>query len=366
MKIGLIIYGALDTLSGGYLYDRQLVAALRAEGHQVDILSLPWRNYASHLCDNFRRGWARAIGQAGYDLLLQDELNHPSLAWLNPTLRTTYRGPMISIVHHLRSQEQHPAWLLPLYRQVESRYLRSVDGFLYNSRTTRAIVEGLVGAGVPGHVAYPAADHIRPPTTAEIAALITRRGAAERPLHLLFVGNVIPRKGLHTVLAALAPLPHTGWHLHIVGSLQSDIAYTKDMQARAHALGLDAGITWHGRLTDADLHRQYQIADCFILPSYEGFGIAYLEAMAFGLPVVALTTGAAYELVTHGENGFLIQPEGHAALTDHLRHLISHRAALTRMAHAARTTYDRHPTWAQSMAGASQWLHEFTHRYTTP
>ena len=53
MKIGFVIYGSLDTLSGGYLYDRKLVEYLRAQGDTVEIISLPWRNYAAHLTDNF-------------------------------------------------------------------------------------------------------------------------------------------------------------------------------------------------------------------------------------------------------------------------------------------------------------------------
>ncbi len=53
MKIGFIIYGSLDTLSGGYLYDRKLVEYFRSQGDTVEIISVPWRNYAAHLTDNF-------------------------------------------------------------------------------------------------------------------------------------------------------------------------------------------------------------------------------------------------------------------------------------------------------------------------
>ena len=52
MKIGLIIYGSLDTLSGGYLYDRKLVEYLRSQGDTGEIISLPWRNYPVHWLDN--------------------------------------------------------------------------------------------------------------------------------------------------------------------------------------------------------------------------------------------------------------------------------------------------------------------------
>jgi hypothetical protein len=53
MRIGFVVYGPLDTLNGGYLYDRKLIEYLRAQGDTVEIIPLSWRNYAAHLTDNF-------------------------------------------------------------------------------------------------------------------------------------------------------------------------------------------------------------------------------------------------------------------------------------------------------------------------
>lgn len=52
MRVGLIIYGKLDTISGGYLYDRQLVRYLRQQGDEVQLISLPWTWYGRHLLHN--------------------------------------------------------------------------------------------------------------------------------------------------------------------------------------------------------------------------------------------------------------------------------------------------------------------------
>src|ERR1043165_8651140 len=97
MRIGLIIYGSLDTLSGGYLYDRKLVEYLRSRGEKVDIISLPWRNYAAHLTDNL---YVRL--PKDFDILIQDELNHPSLIFAN---RGRHLCPVISLVPPLRCSE---------------------------------------------------------------------------------------------------------------------------------------------------------------------------------------------------------------------------------------------------------------------
>ena len=307
MKIGLIIYGSLDTLSGGYLYDRQLVQYLRDQGCEVETLSLPWRNYPAHLRDNFQVGWVQQIAASDFDMLLQDELNHPSLFLLNHLLRRICRCPIIAIVHHLRSAEQHPAHLMPIYQTVERLYLHTVDGFIYNSQTTRHIVTGVLGREVPGIVAFPAADHSQPPTHDQVTDKLARRLETDGPLRLIFVGNLMERKGLHTVLNALARLESTSWHLHVVGSQEVDSDYSAAMHHRANTLSLSPFVTWHGRISDEELAKLLLECDALIMPSYEGFGIVFLEAMACGLAVLAANVGAAPEIVYPGINGYLVE-----------------------------------------------------------
>jgi hypothetical protein len=140
VRIGLIIYGSLDTLTGGYLYDRLLDEHLRRQGDHVDIISLPWRTYGRHLGDNFSLNLYGRLRHAPFDALLQDELNHPSLFWLNQRLRRDVRYPIVTIVHLLRCSEPRPAWHNRLYRWVERRYLIGLDGLVFNSQTTQVAV----------------------------------------------------------------------------------------------------------------------------------------------------------------------------------------------------------------------------------
>lgn len=356
MHIGLLIYGSLATISGGYLYDRQLVACLQAAGHTVEIVTLPWRNYGRHLTDNLSSALWRRLRQASFDLLLQDELNHPSLAWLNPRLRRVVRYPLISIVHHLRSSETHPRLWLPLYRAVERQYLNSVDGLLYNSQNTAATVRPFLQQAKPTHIAYPAADHRQPPSTPAVLAQVAARQQAPGPRQVLFVGNVIARKGLHTLLLALATLPRDQWHLHVVGSLTPEPTYVAHIKRLLADHKLASQVTLHGSATDEQIDALYQRCQIYAAPAFEGFGITYLEAMSFGLPVLAATSGAAHELVTHGVNGFLVAPTDSPALAAYLSQLCTQPAQLYTMSCAARQRYDRHPTWQQSLAPVLPWL----------
>jgi 6-pyruvoyl-tetrahydropterin synthase len=188
MKIGFVIYGSLDTLSGGYMYDRRLVEYLRAQGDTVEIISLPWRNYAAHLIDN-----SHFKLPANLDILIQDELNHPSLITAN---RRPHPYPIISLVHHLRCSELRPKWQNAFYRVIEKKYLYSVDGFIFNSQTTKNVVNGLMDHGKPSVVAYPPTDRFgRQFQESEI-----ERKSKSKELRILFLGNVIERKGLNTLL----------------------------------------------------------------------------------------------------------------------------------------------------------------------
>lgn len=356
MRVGLVIYGSLDTVSGGYLYDRRLVGHLERQGDQVEIISLPRRSYPRHLLDNYSADLLRRMS-GGYDLLLQDELNHPSLAWANDRLRQD-RPPIIAIVHHLRASESRPAWRNRLYAHVERRYLRSVDGFIFNSRTTQRVVEEMTGRTRPHVVAYPAGDRLASPMTAVAVA----QRANEGPLRLLFAGNLIPRKGLHDLLEALARV-NGDWRLSVVGSPMTDPSYTSRVHHIAESLGLADRVAWRGSLSDDQLAAEFTAAHALAVPSdYEGFGIVYLEGMGFGLPALATTAGAAGEIITDGENGFLVAPGDTRALARRIEALIVDRGLLARFGQAALARFARHSTWEESMAAARAFLLEIANR----
>ena len=369
MRIGLLIYGSLDTLSGGYLYDRKLVEHLRQAGDSVEIVSLPWRSYPAHLADNFSLRLYRRLRELSVDILLQDELNHPSLALVNRRLRRLRpRYPLISIVHHLRSSEQHPRRLLPLYRAVERCYLRTVDGFIFNSRTTRQAVAELREESEEergerenltsrrGVIAYPAADHLPVPDDGAAQRLISARQSDAGPLRILFVGNLIARKGLHHLIDALCRLPQADWRLDVVGDDGVDSAYAAALRRQIGAAGLEDNIRLHGRVSDSELAQQYSAAHLLAVLSYEGFGIVYLEAMAFGLPVLASVDGGGGEIVRHGVNGFLVEPTDADGIAGHLSALAGDREQLAALGRNARQRFDSHPRWGDSAAAIREFL----------
>lgn len=347
MKIGLVIYGFLDTLSGGYMYDRMLVDNLRTQGDTVEIISLPWRNYAAHLTDNFTFKLP-----SGLDILIQDELNHPSLIRAN---RRPHPYPVISLVHHLRCSELRPKWQNDLYRIIERRYLQSVDGFIFNSETTKGVVNGLIGNSLPEVVAFPPTDRFGEAISEEEIEARCKK----REINILFLGNVIERKGLHTLLQALR-LSTFDLRLDIVGSLTADPAYAKQMQEFVSTRSLSPRVTFHSSLNNQPLIDKLKSAHILVVPSsYEGFGIVYLEGMGFGLPAIGTTLGAASEVIDDGRTGFLIQPGNAQGLAEKLELLNERRDLLLEMSLAAQGRYQRQPTWNQTAGRIREFLLSF-------
>jgi glycosyltransferase involved in cell wall biosynthesis len=343
MNFALIIYDTLDTISGSHLYDRKLVEHLIERGHTVEIISLPVRNYRDCLQDNFSTPLLERLVTGGFDLILQDETTHPSLAWLNRQLKKLTQTPLISIVHHLRCNEEWGLIRRLIFRRVEKEYLKTVDGFIFNSKTTRKSVDKLIGRKHLNTVAYPAGDHFYE----DLEAFTTGRDSRSGKLKLLFVGNIIERKGLDVLLMALKQLPAGKWELDIVGSPELEPEYVQKLHRFIDDVPrLKTAIRFFGVLTKRQLAIRYSLNHVLVLPStYEGFGITYLEGMGFGLPAVATSAGGASELINHRENGFLLPVNEPNILAQALRLLIKDRVLLGEMSDNAKRTFDDFPSW---------------------
>lgn len=364
MHIGLIIYGSLDILTGGYLYDKYLVQHLRAQGHRVEIVSLRVRPYMCRLLDNFSGKTRERLLTSSFDALLQDELCHPSLLRLNERLDGHERYPIVSIVHQVLCDEPRRKWQNFLYSLVERKYLSSVNAFIFNSEGTRKTVCQLTREDRPGVVAYPAGDRLGSSRSfSDLKGRAHQRG----PLKLLFLGNVIPRKGLISLLEALAKTPRERWRLDVVGSLEIDRAYVHRSEKLIKTKNLSEHVHFHGALRGHKLSDFISKSHLLFMPhAYEGFGIVYMEGMAYGLPAVASQLGAAGEMISHGSNGFLVAPHDTASIGEIIEKLYRDRDLLLEMSMAALKRFETHPTWKDSMNLIERFLVELAGLAETP
>lgn len=357
MRIGFIIYGNLDTLTGGYLYDRIAVRGLTELGHEVEVISLPAGSYLERLGSGLSPRLCRSLLAGRFDILIADELCHPSLFLLSKWFRRHPERPLlVALVHHLLCGEPRPRWQNMFLGQVERSFLASADGFIHNSETTQRTVASLVPHNRPQIIAYPAGDRFGSPLSPEA---ITRRSHCPGPLELLFLGMVIPRKGLLPLLSTLATIDRDVWHLSVVGGLDFHPAHTARVKKLVCQLDLSDSVEFLGPRHDDDLVEILTRSHIFCMPwAYEGYGIAMLEAMAFGLPAIGSRKGAAGETISHGTNGYLMDPDDLDGLKPLLLKLHQDREQLQKMAMAACATSASRPSWKDSIAAIDTFLGE--------
>jgi glycosyltransferase involved in cell wall biosynthesis len=150
-----------------------------------------------------------------------------------------------------------------------------------------------------------------PPDKRPAPAPLRTGFSPDAPLRLLSVGRLVPHKG-HEILvdACIAIPPDLPWYLTIVGTGPLE----KRLAEHIGKVGLVKRVTLIGGISDRELSEEYGKTDLFVHPSIEtargaeGFGIALLEAMAAGVPIIASRTGGIPEALDDGACGVLVKP----------------------------------------------------------
>jgi glycosyltransferase involved in cell wall biosynthesis len=156
---------------------------------------------------------------------------------------------------------------------------------------------------------------------------------------LVFLGNLLPRKGLSDLIAALASDALRGreWELIVAGG--GDAA---PFRRQAEAAGLSARIRFAGWLGRADATALLARATMLILPSYhEGLPLVLLEAASLGVPAIASLSGAIPDVFTHGDTALLVPAGDIRALSASIQRLIDNPPLRAAMGSRARALYEQ-------------------------
>lgn len=335
LRVAWIVYGALDQVSGGYIYDRLVVEHLVQLGDAVTVFSLtPGQTELPPL---------RA---EDFDVVVGDELCFRELL---PLFQRPGGGPRrVLLVHHLTAWE-HPAGpereeLLALERAV----VAAADACVATSHVTadRLYAERIA---LRVAVAEPGADRLPRPDTGGQEPSGAR-------LRLLFVGNILRRKRVLELCEAFVSLPTANAELVLVGGeLEPDYAAAvRTVVARA---GMDQRVRFLGPLPAQGVAEQLACADALVLPSaLEGYGMVLSEALWACVPVIAARVGAAEQLVGQTSAGLLYDPSDAGALGATLGAFVCDGALRARLRQNAWEAAELLPRWRDTALGLRQQL----------
>jgi len=335
-ELDFVIPGALETRTGGYVYDRRMVQGLRTLGWAVNVHELDpgFPHPSADALDEAGRVFERI--PSGRPVVI-DGLALGGMAALAERFASRLR--LIALIHHPLALETglEPATAERL-RRCERRGLAAACRVITtSSRTALALAEHGTS---PEHISV-----VCPGTDPAPLA----RGTGDHRANLLCVATLTPRKDHALLFSALAVLRDRAWRLNCVGSTVRAPGTADSLRCQIDASGLRDRILLAGEVSDTALSTFYEEADVFVLASqYEGYGMVLSEALARGLPIVATRAGAIPETVP-ADAGLLVPAGDRGALTAALGRIMDDHRLRARLAQGARRARRRLPSWPESV-----------------
>lgn len=163
---------------------------------------------------------------------------------------------------------------------------------------------------------------------------------------ILFVGGLIPRKGINYLIAAMKYVKADSVLLIVGGELQGHPGVKKALEQQVKELGLEKRVLFLGKLTEQELEQAYLAAYLFVLPSLsEVFGLVILEAMSYGKCVIASNVLGPSVIIQNNKNGILFEAGNSLELAEKIDHLLVNEGFREKIGAAARKEIEKNYNW---------------------
>lgn len=172
------------------------------------------------------------------------------------------------------------------------------------------------------------------------------KGKDIKPGELLFIGTIEPRKGIHLLLDSLYLLKKENryFKMNIIGEIIDD-SYFQTLLDKISSYKLENEVLFHGRVSSNVLHEFLMTTELFVFPSLlEGYGMVLMEAMSYGIPIVAFNNSAMPYSIKDNFNGFLAVNKDVKDFKNMIVKILSSRFLRTSLSIGAKKTYDESRT----------------------
>jgi len=353
--------GAKPPQTGGELYNFQLSQYLEKLGWEQEYVSL--HEYKYYL----RLGKIPIIGDILASLifavilfkykgiLVEDHYFSRFLLFTNIIQRFIRKSKNVTLVHLFYRYESNDKFIIRklIYKNIEKFRLSFADLIVTSSEYSKSEIVSLGIKPELVHVLSPGLDREKFKISPSYHQLDSQESkVSQNNKNILCVGNYVPRKGTLYLIEALSQIEQKDFTLHLVGNRKNNSAYYHKLNNTVEKLQLTESVVFHDGADQDNIKKLYASADIFVLPSFkETFGIVFLEAMHYGLPIVTTNVSAMPELIEEGKNGFLVPPADSQSLAKAISKFIENPDLIEQMGEAGREKVANSYYWEQTCFG---------------
>lgn len=313
MKSFLVFYSQLDTpLTGGQVIDFDFI-------HQVELSN---KFAVSYFLDSDMKSTTNiaynlyllthVVNFLRYDIIFMNSRTYPRMLLFVLLLKfLCYKGKIITYHHHYNFETSY-GWRKNVHKLSELLFLRCMSEILIPSPFVLDLTKKYI----------PKAKTIFIPIG--FTKLCDKPRFTDRELNIVCVGNIDRRKRTHHIveIANLLRNKYPNIKYDIVGGIL-DSEYNSEIEMLISKYQLEGVVKLHGRVSDDILSSIYKKALLFVFPSsYEGYGMVLVEAMSYGLPIIAYRNSAIPYTVKDEYNGLLVDDGNYYQMANAIKNLL--------------------------------------------
>ncbi|RYY75023.1 MAG: glycosyltransferase [Gammaproteobacteria bacterium] len=338
-----LVPGDINNVTGGYAYDRRLLAELHLLGLNIQLIELG-DSFPSPDANDWSDANSKLANLPDKSVVVVDGLAFGVMGQLAQDY--AQRLKFIALCHHplaletgLGVEERRHL------HQSEELAIAEAAAVLVTSKNTANIL---------------AQDFSVPSEKIRIALPGTDSGqfapCEGQPPVLLTVATLTRRKAHDILIDAFSQLTHLPWQARFVGCDDFDIEWANYLRDKVSSYSLEDRVSFVGK--QQDISSEYLNADIFVLPSlFEGYGMAFAEAISFGLPIIAAHTGSVPDVVPSNA-GILVPPADANALANSLAKLLTNSDERKQLQLGAQIAAKNLPTWLETAKSVFQLIQE--------
>lgn len=339
MRIQYFVGQVMKRQTGGEIYHAELMRFLARKNEIVDEAKVAVANRGNMLSANWWC-WQR-MRKCQAEIIVEDSYYAPCLFMSNWLARMWRPRIVVFVQEVLEAYTRWSPWRYAVRWAIRTVFLRSADLVIANSHYTRNQI-------ILRYPVRPEKIIVLSPTGQKLP------GAGSPPIRtkskvkkLLCASSIRPEKGQKFLLEVMHLLNQPDYHLTLVGDVK-DPAYYNEVRNLIVQYGLQGRIHFAGFLEGEALANEYREADIYVHPSLaEEYGMVLVEAMGWGLPIVASREGATPEIVGHSRTCILVKSGNPLELAQAIKHLLADDSLCAKLGAAAFARAQSFPTWEE-------------------